>query len=126
MLNKIKTLMGYIAFLAIGLALGYAATHFREWTKPAYEAGNYTAFYPDQHIKVAVYGTSWCPFCAKTRLYLQQKQVAFSDIDVEKSPAAIEHYKQLGHTAYPVILIGDRLIEGFRPAQIDEALRQLH
>lgn len=127
MVSKFKAGAGYALFLAAGLGLGYVGSHLPGWLKPAYQTGDYTAFYPNKQLKVAVYGTGWCPFCKKARTYLQSKQVAFSDVNIEADKQTAEQFKRLGGGgAIPVILIGDRRIEGFVPDQIDAALKQLH
>ncbi|WP_035054382.1 glutaredoxin family protein [Andreprevotia chitinilytica] len=121
-----KSVIGYALFLVIGLGGGYAATHAADWFKPGHEAGDYHAFYPNPATKVVLYGTAWCPFCAKAREYLKSKHIAYLDLDVEKQPAAKKQFDQLGGSRFPVVLIGNRKITGFNPGEFDAALGLLN
>jgi hypothetical protein len=48
--------------------------------------------------------------------------VPFTERNVGKDPTAREELMALGLTSLPVILIGDKRLTGFNPAQIDAAL----
>jgi glutaredoxin 3 len=38
-------------------------------------------------VKIEIYSTMFCPYCARARSLLQRKGVAFTDIDVDVEPA---------------------------------------
>jgi protein-disulfide isomerase len=48
--------------------------------------------------------------------------VAFEEIDIWKTPEAIEVLQKLGVTATPALIIGKKLLVGFDPAGIDQAI----
>ncbi|HTD03040.1 glutaredoxin family protein [Undibacterium sp.] len=123
--KRLKAFSGYVLILAAGLGVGYAASHAAVWLKPAYREGNYSAYFPNAQSKVVLYGTSWCAFCAKTRSYLREHNINFVDLDIEKSPAAAAQHKQLGGGGVPVVLIGDRKIQGFNSREFDAAISRL-
>ena len=54
--------------------------------------------------------------------YLSQKGIAFIERNVGRDPKAREELMALGLTSLPVLLIGDKRLTGFNPAQIDTAL----
>ena len=54
--------------------------------------------------------------------YLSQKGVPFTEKNVGRDPKAREELMALGLTSLPVLLIGDKKLTGFNPAQIDAAL----
>lgn len=54
--------------------------------------------------------------------YLSHKGVPFTEKNVGKDPAARQELADLGVMSLPVILIGDKKLTGFNPAQIDAAL----
>ena len=54
--------------------------------------------------------------------YLSQKGVQFTERNVGRDPKAREELMALGLTSLPVLLIGDKRLTGFNPAQIDAAL----
>jgi glutaredoxin-like YruB-family protein len=76
---------------------------------------------PDK--EVVVYSTPTCPFCKKTKDYLNQKGIAYSDINVaadkEKAKEMIQMSGQMG---VPVIVVDGQLVVGFNQAKIDELL----
>jgi len=62
---------------------------------------------------VVMYTTSWCPYCERARKLLARKNVAFSEIDVESSPAKRSEMQQKsGRRTVPQIFIGDTHVGG--------------
>lgn len=123
--RKLKTAGLYALILAAGLGVGLGAAKIPKLLERPYQTGNYSTHFADANSKVVVYGTTTCPFCAKARDYLAEKKVAYSDFNVDKSDVAQQKYKTLNVKAVPAILIGDRLITGFRPDAIDDALKAI-
>jgi glutaredoxin len=64
-------------------------------------------------------------FCQRTKEYLSQKGIKFSERDVTKDPSAVDELKRLGAMTTPVTLIGDAVVIGFDAETIDEALTHL-
>ena len=62
---------------------------------------------------VIMYSTSWCGYCKQARRYFNQKQIAFTEYDVEKTDKGKQDFKRLGGKGVPVILVGDRRLNGF-------------
>ena len=54
--------------------------------------------------------------------YLSQKGIPFTERNVGRDPGAREELMALGLTSLPVLLIGDKRLTGFNPAQIDAAM----
>ncbi|SMC25339.1 Glutaredoxin [Andreprevotia lacus DSM 23236] len=115
------------AALGIGLILLVAllgGVLTRQQGAGGYESGDYRSYYSDS-VRVVLYGTDWCQYCARARAYFNAKGVAWHDLDVEKQPAAAQQFERLGGTGYPVVLIGNRKISGFDPIEYDAALAAL-
>jgi glutaredoxin len=123
LMSRLKTAAVYATILVGGLGVGLALAKLPKLLEKRYQHGDYSTYFPDASTRVVVYGTSTCPFCAKARAHLAKQQVAFADFNVDKSAAANQQFKALKGAAVPVILIGDRLITGFQPDVIDDALR---
>jgi hypothetical protein len=51
--------------------------------------------------------------------------VPFTEKNVGRDPEARKELISLGVTSLPVLIIGDRKLSGFNPAQIDAALTAL-
>ncbi len=62
---------------------------------------------------VIMYSTSWCGYCKKAARYFRQKKIPFTEYDIEKNAKAAREYKRLRGKGVPVILIGDRRMNGF-------------
>lgn len=74
---------------------------------------------------VTIYSTTVCPYCKMAKDYLEQKGVAFRDINVqEDDQAAADMIRKSGQMGVPVIEIGNTIIVGFDRTAIDEALEQ--
>ena len=73
--------------------------------------------------KVTVYSTPTCPYCKRTKDYLIQKGITFTDINVaedrEKAKEMIQKSKQMG---VPVVIIDDDVVVGFNQAKLDSLL----
>jgi glutaredoxin-like YruB-family protein len=72
-----------------------------------------------------VYSTSWCAYCKQAKVYLQSKNVAVTEKNIEQDEAA--HQELLAKTGgvfngVPVIELGGELLQGFNRAAIDQAL----
>ncbi len=75
---------------------------------------------------VVIYTTTWCPYCRKARLFLNQAGIPFTEYDVEKSARAYEEYQRISGRGVPVIVVGDKIIQGFNKPAIKKALAQLN
>ena len=61
-----------------------------------------------------MYATGWCPYCAAARELLSRKQVAFTEIDIDRQHGARdEMVDRSGRRTVPQIFIGERHIGGF-------------
>lgn len=123
--SRIKTFALYALVLAAGLGAGFVLSQLPKVLKKNYTEGDFSAYYPDARLQVVVYGTDWCGYCKKTREYLVQNHIKFSDLDIEKSPAAKQAHAQLGGGGVPLILVGNRRIQGFNASELDAAIKKL-
>ena len=125
-LSKIKKIIFYIFILSSGLVSGYLIVNLPQWLKPSYIEGNYSDYFQDTKTKIIFYSTSQCPYCAMTRKFFNEKKIIFSDFDIEKSEKAKREFNQLGGTSVPLIIIGNRRIDGFNQPAIEAALEKLN
>lgn len=72
--------------------------------------------------KVVMYTTSHCPACKAAKQYFAQKGVSYDEIDVETSRSGYEEFKKLGGQSVPLIMVGDKRLEGFNPTALDAML----
>jgi len=77
---------------------------------------------------IKLYTLSTCSHCKNTKKFLNDYGVNYKFIDVDLLPGAeqtsmIEEVKKYNpNCSFPTILIGDRVIVGFREKEIREAL----
>lgn len=62
---------------------------------------------------IRIYTTPYCPYCVRAKQLLNQKQVAFEDIDVSNDPEQRQALVALtGQRTVPQIFINDQSIGG--------------
>ena len=73
--------------------------------------------------KGTIYSTSTCPFCTRTKKFLQDNNIDFEDIDVSEDHAKLEEMiKKSGQMGVPVLDIEGDIIVGFDKEKIKEVL----
>ncbi|MCS7184065.1 MAG: glutathione S-transferase N-terminal domain-containing protein [Patescibacteria group bacterium] len=73
--------------------------------------------------KVIIYTTSWCPFCEAVKEYFNQKGISYEEKNVELNlQARDEMVEKSGQLGVPVIDIEGKIIIGYSPEEIDNAL----
>ena len=79
---------------------------------------------------VKVYTLSTCSHCKATKRFLDECGIPYEFTDVDlldmvKKAAVVKEVKKLNpRVSFPTIIIGDRIIIGFRENEIREALEQ--
>ena len=78
-----------------------------------YESVSYDTSIFNTGKKVVMYSTDWCAYCKKAKKYFVSKGIPFTEYDIEKNSEARKQYKQMGATGVPVILVGNKRMNGF-------------
>src|SRR5574343_1446821 len=60
--------------------------------------------------KVVLYSTQWCGYCAKTRKYFAENQIAYQELDVERSDAGKTAYQKFGSPGVPIVEVNDEQV----------------
>ena len=77
---------------------------------------------------VIVYGASWCSACHQAMAYFKKRGITFIEKDIEKDPQAAEEMngklRRAGQRAgsIPVLDVRGRIMVGFEPHAVEEAL----
>ena len=74
--------------------------------------------------EVKMYATSWCPYCAKARAYFARRNIAYVEVDIEKSKEGRAEYERLGARGIPVIFVGPQRMNGFSEARLSQLLSE--
>lgn len=73
--------------------------------------------------KVIVYTTATCPYCKKTKQFLEENNINFENIDVGRNQdAAREMVDKSGQMGVPVIDVDGDIIVGFDKPALKKAL----
>jgi glutaredoxin 3 len=65
--------------------------------------------------KVTLYTTDPCGFCRQAKTLLETRGVVYSEISLAKDPVARAHLvARTGQMTFPQIIIGERVVGGFR------------
>tara|TARA_Y100000780_G_scaffold147239_1_gene132667 strand:- start:97 stop:336 length:240 start_codon:yes stop_codon:yes gene_type:complete len=65
-------------------------------------------------MNVKVYTTHWCPYCAHTKRFLNEKNIEFEEINIEKKGMNREDLEKItGGRIVPQIVVDDKSIGGF-------------
>lgn len=74
--------------------------------------------------KVVMYTAAWCGICKKAKKYFHKNSIDYVAYDVEKSRTGKRDYKLLKARSVPIIIIGDKRMNGFNPAKFDKLYAQ--
>jgi glutaredoxin len=87
---------------------------------------------PDSYNKamnVQVYATSWCPDCRAAKRFLDSHGIAYSEIDIDRDPAAsAEVVLRVGKRAIPQLVIDGEWFQPYKPGRgllVDELHERL-
>lgn len=74
--------------------------------------------------KVIVYSTPTCPYCIRTKQFLNENNIAFENFDVSSDQERVEEMvKKSGQMGVPVLDIEGEIIVGFDKERIRQALK---
>lgn len=74
--------------------------------------------------KVVMYSASWCGYCRKARNYFRSQGIPFIEYDIEKNRAAATRHKKMGASGVPVIIYGDKRMNGFSEAGFERIYKK--
>lgn len=74
-------------------------------------------------MKVKIYSSPLCPYCAMAKDFLKKNGVKFEDVNVQEDrKAAIEMINKTGQNGVPVIEVDGQIIIGFDRKKLVEVL----
>ena len=69
-------------------------------------------------MKLTIYSAPWCRDCHIATRWLAQNNIAYQEIDIEKTPGAAEEViRQTGKRAIPQFVINGQWIQPYVPGQ---------
>lgn len=68
----------------------------------------------DMHV--IVYSAAWCRDCRQAKRFLEEHQIAYTEIDIERVPGAAEEVmRHVGKRAIPQFVIDGQWVQPYRP-----------
>lgn len=67
---------------------------------------------------VTIYSKNNCVQCKMTKRFLDSNNVSYKEINLDEQPEFVEHVKNLGFSAAPVIQTPTESFSGFQPAKL--------
>ena len=65
-------------------------------------------------MNVKIYSTTWCPYCANTKRFLDEKGIEYEEINIESEGMSRENLEKLtGGRTVPQIVIDGNTIGGY-------------
>ena len=69
-------------------------------------------------MNILVYSAFWCPDCRTAKRFLQEHNIPFKEIDIEKTPGAAEEViKHTGKRAIPQFVIDGEWVQPYTPRE---------
>jgi mycoredoxin len=67
-------------------------------------------------MQVLVYSAAWCRDCREAKRFLEEHQIAYTEIDIERVPGAAEEVlRHVGKRAIPQFVIDGKWVQPYRP-----------
>ena len=105
-----------IIFIAVVLAV------FQNWPKITDAVGiTQNASYSGN--PVIMYSEQWCGYCRKARELFETKGIEYIEYDISNSEQAYREFKELGGKGVPLIVIDDKVLNGYSRQSILAALK---
>jgi glutaredoxin len=73
--------------------------------------------------RVRLLSTTWCGYCKRAAAFLRARGTPFEELDVEKSIQGKREYDVLGGRGVPIIMVGDRRMDGYDQTALAAMLR---
>lgn len=74
-------------------------------------------------MQVTIYSTPTCPYCKLTKDFFEERDIAYTDINVSADPSkATEMVKKSGQMGVPVVDIDGKIVVGWNKPALEEAL----
>lgn len=69
-------------------------------------------------VQILVYSATWCRDCREAKRFLDSHRIPYTEIDVEKTPGAMEDVvAHVGKRAIPQFVIDGEWVQPYRPGR---------
>ena len=78
-----------------------------------------------RHDNVILYATSWCGYCKKTRAFLAENNIQYTEYDIETTIRGRDGHEALGGGGVPVLDIKGNVVHGYNVRKMSSILKSL-
>ena len=71
---------------------------------------------------IRLYTTPGCGHCRQLKNHLQRLHLPFQELDVSRNRRAQSEWQRLGARGVPVLLVGDKRLDGYDPRRLERLL----
>jgi glutaredoxin len=73
--------------------------------------------------RIRLYTSPACGHCRQLKAHLQRLKVPFQEFDISRNRRAQSDLQRLGARGVPVLLVGERRLDGYDPKRLERLLR---
>jgi glutaredoxin len=74
--------------------------------------------------RIRLFSTPACGHCRQLKAHLQRLQISFQELDISRNRRAQNDFQRLGARGVPVLLVGERRMDGYDPRRLERLLRE--
>lgn len=78
-----------------------------------------------ERTAVQLYVLPNCGYCERARAHLRERGQVWEEFDIAAEPAHLARFKALGGQGTPLLQVGEQVLHGYVPQQLDAALAAL-
>jgi len=72
--------------------------------------------------KIKIYSSNTCSHCTAAKEYLKERGLIYEERNVSTDPLAKKELIEMGYMGVPIIMVDEKVIEGFNKNKLDEIL----
>ena len=77
-------------------------------------------------MTITIYVTENCVQCNSTKRYFDKHDIPYETVNLNENPEAMAMVKEMGYTAAPVVIAGEKHWSGFRIEKIKNLIAEIH
>lgn len=70
-----------------------------------------------------LYSAEWCGYCKKAKAFMNENNIRFTELDLDKSDEYIDQFEADGGEGIPYLVVGKRKVSGFNEEDYSKVFR---